>query len=111
MRREQTVTVAGRELKVSNLDKIIYPGDAGHQPVRKAEVIDYYLRIAPLMLPHLEARCITFIRFPNGAGEKGFYEKRCPKHRPPWVDTATGPGDHNGEIDVPLFGLPASGNG
>jgi bifunctional non-homologous end joining protein LigD len=108
LRREQTVTVAGRELKVSNLDKIIYPGDAEHPPVRKAEVIDYYLRVAPVMLPHLEGRCITFIRFPNGASEKGFYEKRCPKHRPTWVGTATGPGDHNGEIGYCLLEEPAA---
>ena len=107
-RTEQTVTVDGRQLKVSNLDKIIYPGDAEHPPVRKAEVIDYYLRIAPVMLPHLEDRCMTFIRFPNGAHEKGFFEKRCPKHRPEWVDTAIGPGDHNGEIPYCVLDEPAA---
>ena len=108
MRTEQTVDVDGRRLKVSNLDKIIYPGDGEHPPVRKAEVIDYYLRIAPVILPHLEDRCITFIRFPNGAQEKGFFEKRCPKHRPEWVDTAVGPGDHNGEIGYCLLEEPAA---
>jgi len=107
-RSEQTVSVAGRELKVSNLDKIIYPGDADHPPVRKAEVIDYYLRIAPLMLPHLAERCMTFIRFPNGAYEKGFFEKRCPKYRPEWMDTAIGPGDHDGAIPYCLLDEPAA---
>jgi bifunctional non-homologous end joining protein LigD len=107
-RKETAVVVDGRELKVSNLDKVLYPGDGEHPPVTKGEVIEYYLRIAPTMLPHLADRCITFIRFPNGAHEKGFFEKRCPKHRPEWVDTAIGPGDHNGAIPYCLLEEPAA---
>ena len=48
----------------------------------KGEVIEYYARIAPVMLPHLAGRALTFNRFPNGVEQKGFFEKRCAKHRP-----------------------------
>ncbi|CAN5805689.1 hypothetical protein BH10ACT1_BH10ACT1_33240 [soil metagenome] len=88
------VTVAGRSLSVSNLDKVLYP-EAGFT---KAEVIDYYVRIAPVLLRHLGDRGITMRRFPNGVDAGSFFEKRCPEHRPDWVGTAAGPGDHNGTI-------------
>mgnify|MGYP002682454766 CR=1 FL=1 len=64
----------------------------------KAEVIEYYARIAPVMVPHLTGRCITLKRFPDGVEKEGFFEKRCPKHRPPWLGTAIGPGDRNGDV-------------
>src|SRR5436190_1930402 len=73
----------GRHLELSNLDKVLYP-EAGFT---KAQVIDYYTRIAPVMLPHLADRPLTLHRFPNGTGAKGFYEKQCPDHRPDWVTT------------------------
>jgi len=78
------VDVEGRRLGLSNLDKVLYP-QAGFT---KAQVIDYYTRIAPAILPHLAGRPVTRIRFPNGAAEKGFFEKQCPGHRPEWVSTA-----------------------
>ena len=87
-----TVEVDGRELSVSNLDKVLYP-EVGFT---KAEVIDYYVRIAPVILGHLGDRGITLKRFPNGVDGEGFFEKRCPSHRPEWVHTAPGPGDRNG---------------
>ncbi len=65
----------------------------------KGEVIDYHLRIAPVMLPHLEGRCLTFKRFPDGTDAQGFFEKRCPKHRPEWVPVALGPGDRRGGVE------------
>ena len=92
------VEVGGRRLSLSNLDKVLYPGDELGASIVKAQVIDYYARIAPVMLPHLAGRCITLNRFPNGADKPGFFEKRCPKHRPEWVDTALGPGDRNGDV-------------
>jgi bifunctional non-homologous end joining protein LigD len=61
-------------------------------------VIDYYARIAPVLLTHVGDRGITFRRFPNGVEGQSFFEKRCPSHRPEWVGTAPGPGDHNGTI-------------
>ena len=88
------VTVGDREVSLSNLHKVLYPA-AG---TTKAEVIEYYARIAPVMLPHLAGRCITLKRFPDGVEHDGFFEKRCPKHRPEWLDVALGPGDRNGQI-------------
>jgi bifunctional non-homologous end joining protein LigD len=76
-----SVEVDGRELSLSNLDKLLYP-DAGF---RKADVIDYYHRIASVMLPHLEGRPVTLVRAPDGAAGERFFEKRCPPHHPSWI--------------------------
>src|SRR4029079_12399826 len=70
--------------------------------------IEYYARIAPVMVPHLAGRCITLKRFPNGVEKSGFFEKRCPKHRPSWIPTALGPGDHTGDIGYCRFDEPAA---
>src|SRR5687768_17057499 len=78
------VDVQGRRLKLSNLDKVMYPA-AGWT---KGHVIDYYTRIAPVMLDHLRDRPLTRIRYPNGVDDKFFYEKNCPDHRPDWVQVA-----------------------
>jgi bifunctional non-homologous end joining protein LigD len=82
----QTIEIDGRELKISNLDKVLYPA-AGF---RKADVIDYYRRIAPALLPHLAGRPPTLVRAPDGPGGPRFFEKNCPNHHPEWVDTAPG---------------------
>ena len=94
MSARTTVQVGGRELSLSNLDKVLYPATG----TTKGEVIEYYARIAPVMVPHLTGRCITLKRFPDGVEKAGFFEKRCPKHRPEWVDVAIGPGDRNGDV-------------
>src|SRR5215471_6823118 len=99
-----TVDVGGRHISLSNLDKVLYP-EAGFT---KAEVIDYYHRIAPVLIPHLEGRALTLRRWPNGVDRPGFFEKRCPSHRPPWLPTAPGPGDHNGTIQYCRFDEPAA---
>jgi bifunctional non-homologous end joining protein LigD len=93
--RPTLVEIEGRQLKLTNLDKVLYPASG----FTKGEVIDYYARIAPVMLTHLRDRCVTFRRFPNGVDGQSFFEKRCPSHRPDWVDTAPGPGDRGGPID------------
>ena len=77
------VEVEGRRLSLSNLDKVLYPR-AGFT---KGEVIDYYTRIAPALLPHLRDRPLTLKRYPNGVDGQYFYEKNCPAHRPDWVRT------------------------
>jgi bifunctional non-homologous end joining protein LigD len=79
------VEVDGRTLSLSNLDKVLYPA-AGFT---KGQVIDFYTRIAPTVLPHLEGRMLTLKRYPNGVEGPYFYEKNCPAHRPDWVRTAT----------------------
>jgi bifunctional non-homologous end joining protein LigD len=87
VREEANATLAevgGRQVKLSNLDKVLYPA-AGF---RKRDVIDYYARIAPAVLPHLEDRALTLKRYPNGVDANHFYEKNAPSHRPEWVTTA-----------------------
>jgi bifunctional non-homologous end joining protein LigD len=76
-----SVDVEGRELSLSNLGKLLYPA-AGF---RKADVVDYYRRIAAVMLPHLAGRPPTLVRAPDGAHGERFFEKRCPPHHPSWV--------------------------
>jgi bifunctional non-homologous end joining protein LigD len=94
----QQVEVEGRELKLTNLDKVLYP-EAGFT---KGEVVDYYAKVAPAIVPHLKARALTLRRFPEGVDDTdaAFFEKRCPKHRPDWVKTAAvEAGPHAGIID------------
>jgi len=80
---DSTIEIQGRQLKLSNLEKILYP-DAGFS---KQQIIDYYVRIAPAMLPHLKDRPLTRKRYPNGVDQEFFYEKNAPQHRPDWVKT------------------------
>ncbi|HME90161.1 MAG TPA: non-homologous end-joining DNA ligase [Myxococcaceae bacterium] len=76
--------VEGRRLKLSNLDKVLYPAVG----FTKAQVIDYYVRISPALLPHLRDRPLTMKRYPEGVDGEYFYEKQCPSHRPRWLKTA-----------------------
>ena len=85
------VEVDGRTLKLSNLDKILYP-EVGFT---KGQVLDYYSRIAPALLPHLRNRPLTLKRYPDGVNAGYFYEKQCPSHRPAWVETAAVWSGHN----------------
>jgi bifunctional non-homologous end joining protein LigD len=89
------VKIEGRQLKLSNLEKVLYP-ETGFT---KGEVIEYYARIAPTMVRHVGDRGVTLRRFPNGVDEKSFFEKRCASHRPAWVPVCFGPGDRVGGID------------
>lgn len=88
------VEVGNRTLSLSNLDKVLYPRTG----FTKAQVIEYYTRIAPVMLAHIGDRALTLKRFPDGVEGSSFFEKRCPSHRPEWVSVAAGPGDRNGVI-------------
>jgi bifunctional non-homologous end joining protein LigD len=78
------VEVEGRRLSLSNLDKVLYP-EVGFT---KGQVIDYYTRIAPYVLPHLRDHPLTLKRYPNGVEGQYFYEKNAPSHRPEWVQVA-----------------------
>jgi bifunctional non-homologous end joining protein LigD len=85
--RRVQVEVEGRTLSLSNLDKVLYP-----QPgFTKGQVIDFYTRVAPVLLPHLRGHPLTLKRYPNGVEGQYFYEKQCPSHRPDWVATAPVP--------------------
>ena len=86
MGETRQVEVEGKELKLSNLDKVLYPKTG----FTKGEMVDYYAKVAPALVPHLSGRAVTLRRFPEGVDDldAAFYEKRCPKHRPKWVKTA-----------------------
>jgi bifunctional non-homologous end joining protein LigD len=77
------VQVDGRALALTNLAKVLYPGDG----FTKAEVLDYYQRVSPVLLPHIAGRPMTLRRFPHGVGDLSFFEKHAPGHRPEWVRT------------------------
>ena len=79
MSQAAQVQIEGRQLKLTNLDKVMYPA-AG---TTKADMIDYYARIAPAMLPHLRDRPVSLKRYPDGVAGLSFFEKNCPSHRPP----------------------------
>jgi bifunctional non-homologous end joining protein LigD len=78
------VEVGGEKLSLTNMDKVLYPATG----FTKGQVIDYYVRIAPALLPHLTGRPLTMKRYPGGVDQEFFYEKNAPKHRPAWVKTA-----------------------
>ncbi len=98
MSPDRQVEVDGHQLKLTNLQKVLYP-EAGFT---KGEMVDYYAKVAPAMIPHLAGRAVTLRRFPEGVEDldAAFFEKRCPKHRPKWVKTArVTAGPHAGKID------------
>jgi bifunctional non-homologous end joining protein LigD len=103
---EQRVSVAigSRSLSLSNLDKVLYP-EVGFT---KAQVIDYYARIAPVLVPHVAGRCMTLRRWPNGVDGSSFFNKRCPAPRPSWVGVSIGPGDRDGDIPYCRLDEPAA---
>ncbi len=87
MARKQELEVEGRKVPVSNLDKVMYPADG----VTKADVIDYYVRVSPYLLPHFKDRPVTLVRYPDGVGGEHFYEKNAPAFTPEWVQTVSVP--------------------
>src|SRR5207237_1039175 len=87
-RDAREVRIGTRQLRLVNLGKVLYP-QAGFS---KAQVIDYYVGVSKVLLPHLRDRPLTLKRYPNGVDQPYFYEKRCPQHRPPWVRTADADG-------------------
>jgi bifunctional non-homologous end joining protein LigD len=103
--RKTEIDVGGRKLVVSNLEKILYPKGG----FTKGQVIDYYVRISKVLLPHLKNRPITLKRYPEGVEGFFFYEKQCPAHRPAWVRTASVPSERRqGPIDYCVMNdLPA----
>src|SRR5580700_2890364 len=90
--KPQIVEIGGRHLSLTNLDKVLYPA-AGFT---KGQVVDYYARIAPVLVPHLAGRPLTLKRYPGGVDEEYFFEKNATKHRPDWVKTAPIWSERNG---------------
>jgi bifunctional non-homologous end joining protein LigD len=87
------VMIGGKRLKLVNLEKVFYPAVG----FTKGQVIDYYARISSVLLPHLQDRPLTLKRYPDGVDGPFFYEKRCPEHRPKWVQTAPVWSDDKGD--------------
>ena len=81
---DSVIEVQGKQLKLSNLEKVLYPAVG----FTKKDVIDYYVRIAPAIIPHLAGRALTRKRYPDGVEGEPFFEKNAPMHRPEWVKTA-----------------------
>jgi bifunctional non-homologous end joining protein LigD len=92
-----TWLVHGRTLKVTNLDKVLFPGRSGEEPVTKRELLRYAAQVAPTVLPYLEGRAVNLRRYPNGADTKGFWHKQRPDHAPDWVDAWDNPDADPGE--------------
>lgn len=89
--------IGGRELHVTNLEKVLFPRCG----FTKGQLIDYYVRIAPVMLPHLSDRPLTMKRFPDGVEGKAFFEKHVPAHAPDWVRSLDVPSSHTQSGTVP----------
>ncbi len=103
MSRRQRVRVDGRQLEVSNLEKVLFP----EVSFTKAQVIDYYVRIAPVLLPHLSGRPVTFTRWPDGVEGQAFFEKNSARHAPDWVRRVTipSPGSSKGRETLDMVVL------
>lgn len=84
-KKSQWVQVGKRKLEVSNLDKVLFPDDV----ILKAEIIEYYLKIAPTLLNHVKGRALTLIRFPDGITGESFYQKNRPEWAPDWLEFIT----------------------
>jgi bifunctional non-homologous end joining protein LigD len=95
MIKKQTLDVGGKKVDVTNLDKVFYP-KAGFT---KGDVIDYYVRVSSVLLPHLKERPITLKRYPDGVEGFFFYEKKCPDHRPKWMKTTKVAKSEGGDIN------------
>jgi len=89
--------VFGRELKVTNLDKVLFPGSAEHEPITKREFLRYAAQIAPVTLPYLAGRALNMHRFPQGAASKGFWHKELPRWAPDWLARWQNPDADPGE--------------
>src|SRR6187397_1381680 len=105
MGKKTQLKVGDTVVDISNIDKVLYP----KVQFTKGDVIDYYVRISHVLLPHLKNRPITLKRYPDGVEGFFFYEKQCPSHRPEWVKTTEVPSRREeGKIDYCMMNdLPA----
>jgi len=104
MPNKATLDIHGRKVNVTNLDKVFYPKTG----FTKGQIIDYYVRISPVLLPHLKNRAISLKRYPDGVEGFFFYEKNAPSHRPPWIKTTSVPKSDGTSINYCVMNdLPA----
>ncbi|MDI2032212.1 DNA polymerase ligase N-terminal domain-containing protein [Saccharopolyspora sp. TS4A08] len=93
-----TWTLQGERIALTNLDKVLFPGRDGEEPITKRELIAYHARIAPVMLPYLADRALNSHRFPRGVDSPGFWHKEVPSHAPDWLRTWAYPGADPGDV-------------
>ena len=97
-----TWTIHGRDVAVTNLDKVLFPAREGEEPVTKRDFLRYAARIAPVAVPYLEGRALNLHRYPNGADAKGFWHKELPDHAPDWLPRWDNPLADPGETQTYL---------
>ncbi|MGH2357328.1 MAG: DNA ligase D [Candidatus Limnocylindria bacterium] len=100
--REGPWRVGGQEVRLTNLDKVIFPAAEGYDVLTKRDLIRYYATVAPVLIPYLEGRGTTLQRFPDGIGAKGFWQKNLPRHTPPWIRRWTFHHRDEGPNDYPV---------
>jgi bifunctional non-homologous end joining protein LigD len=108
IRRNGTWSLAGRDVKLTNLDKTLFPGRNGEPPVTKREVVRHYATIGPLMLPYLAGRPVNMHRYPEGVDRQGFWQQELPQGAPDWVTRwhDDDPGPDTADWRVLVDGLP-----
>jgi bifunctional non-homologous end joining protein LigD len=85
MKGEGHWQVAGHEVRLTNLDKVLFPAEGGHAAITKRDLVRYYVSVAPTVIPHLAGRGLNLQRFPDGITRKGFWQKDVPGHAPKWI--------------------------
>jgi bifunctional non-homologous end joining protein LigD len=106
--REGTLVAFDREIRVTNLEKPIFPGRDGAKAITKRDLFRYYLQVGPTLVPYLRDHGLTVQRFPNGIEQKGFWQKDLPKHAPPWMKRWTFHHREEGPKDYPVVDEPAT---
>jgi len=106
--REGIWEAAGREVRVTNLDKTLFPGRGAERPITKRDLLRYHLAIGPTLVPYLADRGLTVQRFPNGIEANGFWQKELPKHTPAWIRRWTYHHREEGPKDYPVVEEPAT---
>lgn len=108
MERDGAWLVGGHEVRVTNLDKVLFPGRDGEPDVTKRDLLRYLVLVAPTLVPYLDGRGLTVQRYPNGIGQTGFWQKDLPKHAPEWVRRWTYHHREEGPKDYPVVDRAAT---
>ena len=108
IRRNGRWSVAGRDVKLTNLDKVLFPGRDGEPPVTKRELVRHYATVGPLLLPYLAGRPVNLHRYPEGVDRQGFWQQELPAGTPDWVTRwhDDDPGPDTAEWRVLVDGVP-----
>jgi bifunctional non-homologous end joining protein LigD len=106
--KEGTWPVAGREVRVTNLEKVIFPGREGEEPLTKRDLLRYLVGVAPTLVPYLDGHGLTVQRYPNGVEQKGFWQKDLPGHAPEWITRWTYHHQSEGPKEYAVVDSPAT---